>query len=575
MRPLHASLGIHAEAVTQELNGWLETDRVARLWREESSLWTGQDENRWLGWLRIAETESTQLARYQDAADDVRTAGFTDAVVLGMGGSSLCPDVLRRTFGPQKGYPRLHVVDSMVPAQVREVRRQIDPRTTLFLVASKSGSTIEPNVLLQFFYDEVSKAVGPEHAGEHFIAVTDPGTKMQATAEQMKFRRVYFGLPEIGGRYSALSKFGMVPAAVMGLNVGRLLKSAQQMSQECQKSGRGEQNPGIELGCILGVMTRVGRDKVTLITSPGISTLGGWLEQLLAESLGKKGQGLIPIDGEQLGPAELYGQDRLFVYVRLTSAPSATQEAAVAALKAAGHPVVQIDLDHIYDLGGEFLRWEIATAVAGAVLKIHPFDQPDVEAAKIAARALMAEYEKAGQLKGPPVDLQADGQSVTMTSALKTQNSKSGQSGGLTTVVQALAALLRTLQPGDYFAINAYVDMNEAHARPLENLRLAVRNQKRVATTLGFGPRFLHSTGQLHKGGPNNGVFLQITADDAHDLAIPGQKFSFGILKQAQATGDFAVLEERGRRAIHLHLGADVETALHWLSQQVAASLSG
>jgi len=475
--------------------------------------------------------------------------------------------VLRRTFGRQLGAPELLVMDSVVPAQIRAILKQIDLRSTVFLVASKSGSTIEPNTLKQLFWDEVSKAVGPEKVSDHFVAITDPGTKMEQIARSERFRAILYGRPDIGGRYSALSKFGMVPAAAMGLNVRRFLTGAHLMTQACRQH---EANPGVELGCALGVLAKQGRDKVTIIASPGIGLLGAWVEQLVAESTGKQGVGIVPVDDEIPGPPSLYGADRLFVYARLATAPSATQDAAVAALEAAGYPVVVVDVHSEYDLGQEFFRWEVATAVAGAILKINPFDQPDVEAAKIAARKLTSEYETTGTLAAPTALVSEAGMTAFAGAEYARRLTGTGGGSGLDAV---LRQHLGSIEAGDYFAINAYVDMNDANIATLQSLRHAVRAAKKCATTLGFGPRFLHSTGQLHKGGANNGVFLQITADDAHDLAIPGQRFSFGILKTAQAQGDFEVLVERNRRVLRIHLGADVTQGLQVLGQRIAALL--
>jgi hypothetical protein len=454
---------------------------------------------------------------------------------------------------------------------VKTVAQKIDPARTLFIVSSKSGSTTEPTVFKQYFMDLARKAVGAERVGSRFIAITDPGTPLHKLAKSERFRHIVHGVPSIGGRYSALSNFGMVPAAIMGVDVPRFLDSTELMVQSCASCVPPEVNPGVTLGIILGTLARQGRDKVTIVTSPAIGSLGAWLEQLLAESTGKDGTGLIPVDDERLGPPEVYGTDRLFVYVRLTAAPSAEQDAAVAALERAGHPVVRIVLEDVIELGQEFFRWEIATAVAGSILGINAFNQPDVEASKVATRRLTAAYEETGALPPETPVLQEGGLSV-FTDPKNAEALR--RAAARHSLAAYLAAHLGRIRAGDYFAVNAYVEMNEANHAELQALRHAVRDAKRVATTLGFGPRFLHSTGQLHKGGPNTGVFLQVTAEDAEDLPIPGQKYSFGVLKRAQAQGDFEVLAERGRRVLRVHLGPDVRAGLASLRDLIGRALS-
>ena len=532
--------------VRATLEAWAAGGTVRRLWARDATLWSGADEASWLGWLGIAEEQLGRLEHLRSVAEDARAGGFTHVLLLGMGGSSLCPEVLKETFGRIGGYPELHVLDSTDPAQVRAFEHKVDPAKTLFIVSSKSGSTLEPNIFKQHFFERVARAVGADRAGSRFIAITDPGSKMQQVAEADGFRHIFFGLPSIGGRYSALSDFGMVPAAVMGLDVARFLGQADEMANACAACVPVEENPGAVLGIILGVLAKHGRDKVTLIASPGIHDLGAWLEQLLAESTGKDGKGLIPVDREPAGPPAVYGADRLFVYLRLATAPDAGQDAAVAALENAGLPVVTITVDDPYGLGAEFFRWEFATAVAGAVLGINAFNQPDVEASKIATRRLTDEYEKTGTL--PP---------------------ESPVRVGDNDLVGTLRAHLGKIGPGDYVALLAYVEMTRAHEALLQAIRRAVRDRYRVATCLGFGPRFLHSTGQAYKGGPNTGVFLQITCDDAADLPVPGQTYSFGVVKAAQARGDLQVLTERGRRALRVHLGKDVARGLATLRTAV------
>jgi transaldolase / glucose-6-phosphate isomerase len=532
--------------VRRTLEEWTAAGKVRRLWARDATLWTGADEADWLGWLGIVEDQLGRNAELRRVAEGVSREGFTRAVLLGMGGSSLCPEVLKETFGRVDGFPELFVLDSTDPAQIRALERKVDLAKTLFIVASKSGSTLEPNIFTQYFFERVRQVVGAERAGSRFVAITDPGSNLQRLADADRFRQVFFGVPSIGGRYSALSDFGMVPAAVMGLDVARLLGRAKAMADACAASVPAEKNPGAVLGVVMGVLATHGRDKVTLVASPSIYDLGAWLEQLLAESTGKEGKGLIPVDREPLGPPEVYGADRLFVYLRLASAPDVRQDEAVFALERAGHPLLTITVDDPYDLGAEFFRWEFATAVAGSVIGINPFDQPDVEASKVATRRLTDEYERTGTL--PP-------ESPTRVSE-----------GNL---VATLRAHLQTIRPGDYVAILAYVEMSAAHEATLQAIRRAVRDRYRVATCLGFGPRFLHSTGQAYKGGPSTGVFLQITCEDAADLAVPGRAYTFGVVKAAQARGDLAVLAERGRRALRVHLDADTTRGLQTLRSAV------
>ncbi len=485
-----------------------------------------------------------------------------------MGGSSLGPEVFARTFGRQSGRPELLVLDSTDPAQVRTVESKIDPARTLFIVSSKSGSTLEPNILKQYFFACATRAVGAEHAGSRFIAITDRGSTLQTIAERDRFRHIAFGVPSIGGRYSVLSNFGLVPAAVIGLDIGRLLAAAQKMVRSCAANVPPADNAGVVLGTILGVLGKSGRDKVTIVTSPGIADFGAWLEQLVAESTGKQGKGLIPVDAEPLGVPEVYGQDRLFVYLRLANEVDAGQDEAVAAIERAGHPVVRVAVTDRYHVGQEFFRWEFATAVAGSILGINPFDQPDVEASKDKTRELTRAYERGGKLPPETALLQESG----LRLFADTKNRKA--LGTANSLVDVLAAHLTRIRDGDYCALLAYVERNKQHHDALQEIRLLIRDRKRVATCLGFGPRFLHSTGQAYKGGPNTGVFLQITCDDSVDLEVPDQKYTFGVVKAAEARGDFEVLAERGRRVLRVHLGAHVAAGLTTLKEAVRRALA-
>jgi transaldolase / glucose-6-phosphate isomerase len=566
------AVGDAEKAVKATIEDWRAGGKVRRLWAKDASLWTGKDEGEWLGWLYIVDGQRDHPEELKKIAQDAKDSGFKHALLLGMGGSSLCPEVLKKTFGKIDGAPELFVLDSTVPAQVKAFESKVDLAKTLCIVSSKSGGTTEPNVFRQYFQAKVQQAIGDkEPAGDRFIAVTDPNTKMHKVAKENRFRHIAFGDPSIGGRFSALSNFGMVPAAVMGLDLDAFLASTEAMVQACAACVPPEVNPGVTLGAVMGTLAKqVKRDKVTFVASPAIGSLGAWLEQLLAESTGKSGTGLIPIDDEPLGPPEVYGQDRLFAYIRLGPAPSKEQDAAVEALEKAGQPVVRIDLDDRMEIGQEFFRWEVATAVAGSVLGINAFNQPDVEASKVKTRELAAEFAKTGKMPAE-TPVTADGVVKLFTDAKNAEALRSKASSASPEAF--LAAHLARLQPGDYFAINAYVEMTDENRQALQAIRLAVRDAKKVATTLGFGPRFLHSTGQLHKGGPNTGVFLQVTCDDAQDLPIPDEKYSFGQLKQFQAQGDFAVLAERDRRALRVHLGPDVKAGLASLHEMVKKAL--
>jgi transaldolase/glucose-6-phosphate isomerase len=574
--PQSYTLGDQADAVKKALEEWRTEGKIRKLWARDASIWSGQDESQWLDWLGIVDGQRENPEHLIEVAKDAKDSGYKYALLLGMGGSSLAPEVWKKTFGKVDGAPELFVLDSTVPAQVKAFENKVDLKKTVFIVSSKSGGTIEPNVFKQYFLDKVGKALGADKAGSAFLCVTDPKTKMNEIAKKDNFRHIFFGLKGIGGRFSALSNFGMIPLAVMGADVKKFLDSTEVMVQACSSCVPPDLNPGVQLGCIMGTLAKNGRDKVTVIASPAISSLGAWLEQLMAESTGKahpktgKGTGLIPIDNEKVGPPSAYGNDRLFVYERLTTDPSKEQDAAVDALEKAGHPVVRINVADKYDVGQEMFRWEIATAVAGSILGINTFNQPDVEEAKVAARELMSIFTSKGSLPAETPVLEGDGLKLFTNGS----NAEAlGKAAGGKTPAGYVKAHLGRLGAGDYFAINAYVEMTDAHDAILQALRLAVRDAKKVATTLGYGPRFLHSTGQLHKGGPNSGVFLQITSDDAEDVAIPGEKFSFGTLKAAQASGDFKVLADRGRRVLRVHLGKDVAAGLTKLRDIVIGSL--
>ena len=559
-------------AVKTSLEDWRVNGKVRRLWSQDKTLWTNDDENRWLGWLGITEDQLAHIEHLKNIAEEVKKERFSHALLLGMGGSSLCPEVMKMTYGRMDGYPELHVLDSTDPSQIKTFENKIDLANSIFIVSSKSGGTLEPNIFKQYFFERVKETVGADKAGSRFIAITDPSSKMQQVAEADGFRHIFFGLPSIGGRYSALSNFGMAPSAIIGVDVERFLDLAEEMVHSCASCVPPEDNPGVILGTIMGVLAKNGRDKVTIVTSPGIRDFGAWLEQLLAESTGKLGKGIIPVDQERLGPPGVYGNDRLFAYLYLENSPDSTQDAGVEALQKAGHPVVRISLSDIYELGQEMFRWEIATAVAGAIIGINAFNQPDVEASKVATRKLTSEYEKTGSLPKETPILEDEG--FKLFTDEKNADVLSKAAGSDKTITSYLKAHLDRIKAGDYFCISAYIEMNDAHQEHLQAMRHAARDAKKVATCLGYGPRFLHSTGQAYKGGPNTGVFLQITCDDAIELQVPGQKYTFGVVKAAQARGDFQVLAERDRRVLRVHLGRDVQADLARLRQAVEAVVS-
>jgi transaldolase/glucose-6-phosphate isomerase len=558
--------------VSERVKAWDAEGGTRRLFAGDASLWTRTDEASWIGWLGIVDQQIENVQRLLDLQQEIRKEGFTHAVLLGMGGSSLCPEVWKETFGTVAGSPELFVLDSTDPAQIRALEAKLDLARTIFIVSSKSGSTLEPNIFKAYFFDRVKQTIGADKTGSRFIAVTDPGSHLEKEARSDGFRHIFAGVKTIGGRYSALSNFGMVPAAIMGLDVAKLLDEAERMLHACAPGVPADENPGLVLGTILGVAATQGVDKLTLVASPGIHDLGAWLEQLIAESTGKQGKGIIPVDREALGAPGVYGDDRVFAYLRLEDAPDAAQDAAVAALEKAGKPVISIRVATRYDLGEEFVRWEIATAIAGAVIGINPFNQPDVEASKIATRALTNEYEQTGKL--PSEAPFFEGESMKLFADASNADAIRSAAGSAPSVVSLLKAHLGRLGQGDYFALLAYVEMNALHEAALQGARHRVRDRKRVATCLGFGPRFLHSTGQGYKGGPDTGVFLQVTCDDGHDLGVPGQKYTFGLVKAAQARGDFQVLSERNRRALRVHIGPDVAAGLRALDAAIEKALA-
>jgi len=555
------------QAVARHLAAWQSCDRIARLWDHDASLWTGGDEARWLGWLDIQDRMRQTLDRLAGFRTEAQR--YDHVLLLGMGGSSLGPEVLALTFGRQAGWPQFHVVDSTDPTQIREIEASLDLARTLVIVSSKSGSTLEPSALKAYFHAKLTELLGAEAAAKRLIAVTDPDSGLQRVAKAEGFQHLFLGDPEIGGRYSVLSPFGLVPAAAMGLDLSRLLGAAQTMAAACKPGGTAE-NPGLKLGAILAAALAEGRDKLTIYSGPGLDAFGGWAEQLIAESTGKNGRGIVPIDAKQISRPEVYAADRLFVHLELRGRPD-PRRAEIEALAGAGQPVVRIEVADSYAVAQEFFRWEIATAVAGAIMGIHPFDQPDVEAAKIATRKLTDAYEESGTMPDETPILDDAGIALFADAANAAQLAALAEAQ---TLEAYLKAHLGRLGPGDYAALLAFLPMTPKAQSILEESRLVIRDAKHTAVCLGFGPRFLHSTGQVYKGGPNTGVFLQITCEESRELPVPGKRYGFGIVKAAQARGDFAVLAERGRRALRVHLGPDPVAGLERLASAIGRALA-
>jgi transaldolase / glucose-6-phosphate isomerase len=550
---------------------WRRRGYVRRLWNRDASLWTGRDEAQWLGWLDIIEQELQSVGELSDFQNEVREQRFRDALLLGMGGSSLGPEVIGNTLRSADGFPRLKVIDSTDPTQIQASEQAVDLRRTLFIVSSKSGSTLEPNILMDYFFNRATEVMGETRTAEAFVAITDSGSHLETVAKQRGFRKVFRGDSSIGGRYSVLSRFGLVPLAAIGRDVKAFLKSAVVMLRACGPEVPPAQNPGVTLGLVMGMLARRGRDKVTLVASPSVGEFGAWAEQLLAESTGKQGQGLIPINQEPIALPAAYGSDRLLIYLRDASAPDPAQDRAVDALELAGQPIVRIVLAGAPLIAQEFFRWQIAIAVAAAVIGINPFDQPDVEASKVATRQLTEASERTGSLP-TETPLFANNGIALFADEVNARALK--DAGASNTLESWLRAHFARLQPGDYLALLAYVNRSEPHIKVLQDLRAGILVRKHVATCLGFGPRFLHATGQAYKGGPNTGVFLQITADPGVDLKIPARHLSFAVVEAAQARGDFRVLCEHGRRLLRVHLAHDVSAGLDALSEAAKRALS-
>ena len=553
----------YTEAVRGRIAALAAEDVPERLWQADTTLWKDGDPEHQkivanaLGWLSVFEAVRDEVDGLRAFVDELKAEGYRSAVLLGMGGSSLAPEVMHAILGTQPGYLDLHVLDSTDPAAVAAVEAAVDLETTLFVVASKSGGTTETACFHAYFYERLCE-LDDEHAGDHFVAITDEGTSLEREALDQGFRAVFINPADIGGRYSALSFFGIVPAALMGVDLVRFLDGVRDTAVACGPDVPAGDSPGLRLGAAMGELALRGRDKLTLVCEGPLAPLGAWVEQLVAESTGKEGTGILPVDLEPLGAPDVYGDDRVFVAVRLAGRPDATADAALSRLRDAGHPVLEHELDDEYGLGGEFLRWEIATAVAGHVLGIDAFDQPNVQESKDITKRLLEEYTETGEL--PATAPAADGSRLVFPVADEE-------------LPAALGAFLAQAAAGDYVALQAYVAPGDAVWDGLQALRLRLRDHLCVATTLGYGPRFLHSTGQLHKGGPNTGLFLQLLGHDPDDLAIPGRAYSFGVLKSAQARGDLSALRAHERRAVRVCLGDDVEAGLAALAGLLDATL--
>jgi len=568
MNPIEFLPGQLAGEMSGAIKQAEDDNLVKRIWRKDASLWKADEANQKiiknsLGWLVLPDEMIGVADELIEFSDLTRRRNYRHVMVCGMGGSSLCPEVLAQTFGPQSGYPELLVLDSTDPDVLAAYADRIQIEHCLFVIASKSGTTTEPTVFYKFWYDQLGKRSA--NPGENFIAITDPGSPLIKAAGELGFQRVFLNQADIGGRYSALSYFGMVPAALMGIDLKKLLDRAKEMAQACAAVMPATANPAVQLGTFIGECAKAGRDKLTLVTDEKIASLGLWVEQLIAESTGKEGKGILPVAGEPLGGPAVYGQDRVFVTASIGTS-SQGMRSKLDALAAAGHPVVHRQLTDLYDLGAEFFLWEFATACAGWRLGINPFDQPNVQESKDATKELLNTFVSLGSLpEQAPLVAESE---LTIFAEGHTREALPA-----TSVTDALRAHLATVKQGDYIALLNYIEETPAIEAKLREIRTLLRDTTKCATTTGYGPGFLHSTGQMHKGGPDTGVFFQITAKDKHDFPVPGEPYSFSILKQAQALGDFHSLVAHGRRALRVDLGADVPAGLQRLHELIAAAL--
>jgi transaldolase/glucose-6-phosphate isomerase len=558
----------HFDAALERL---ASEDFLKRIWAHDASLWSSDPDavaiiKKSLGWLDIQQHMLDSVAALRSFAGASK-ASFESAIVCGMGGSSLAPDIIADTFGPTASYPHLYVLDSTCPQQIKELEAKIEIPTTMFMISSKSGTTTEPNAFYAYFHDKVCKEIGAASAGRNFVAITDPGTTLDKEAKDESFRADFENDPNIGGRYSALSFVGIAPSAIAGYDINLLLDRALGAMHANDRTVDPRTAPGVRFGAAIGGLAINGRDKLTIVTHPAVKAFGAWAEQLIAESTGKLGKGIVPIAGEALGAPDVYSPDRTFVYVGANlPAPDPATDPKLQALEAAGHPVIRLDMNDPYDVGEQFYLWEIATAAAGVILGINAFDQPNVQESKDNTVALLAQYARNGSFDEPKTDIAGDDFDITYLSGSRDISAKQPD--------EALAGLFAQLRPGDYNAITAYVARNETHAALLDELRLRIRDAFRIATTVGFGPRFLHSTGQLHKGGPDSCVVLQITADDPDDPMIPGMNVGFRTLLAAQSLGDWMSLDKRHRRGLRIHLKGPVTERLRALPAIVDRALT-
>jgi len=560
-------LGQYQAAVAAQLADFNARNFTAGFWQKQADLWVQDAEAQqsvrsFMGWLRVAETMLPRVAEIEQFAQEVRTAGFRHVVVMGMGGSTMTPIVFKQAFEKSADGLPLLVLDTTNPGSVREIEEAVSLPETLFVVASKSGTTAEPLAFGDYFYARLKELKG-DKAGENFVAITDPGSKFVTQATNEGYRRIFLNFAEVGGRFSALSYFGLVPAALYGIDIKILLERAIEMMRATGSAGDVAHNPGLELGVALGMLAEQGRDKLTLVVPENLTDLGLWLEQLIAESTGKEGKGILPVAGDPLNGPEVYGPDRVFVYVGFESQPDAENRRKVAALEAAGHPVITILLRDALDLGAEFFRWEVATAVASAVLRINPFDQPNVQAAKTATDQLMKVVVEHGALPQTSTP-------VLEENGLSYYTSVTGSSA-----TEVLKAFFQQAGADNFLCIQAYLMETPALNANLDELRQLVQQRLHIATAAGYGPRFLHSTGQYHKGGPDTGLFLQLTTDHAQDLPLPGRPYTFGTFQNAQAAGDLEALHNYNRRTLRVHLGsAGEETGVAQLLQELRTALA-
>ena len=542
----NTGLGAYTADIDAALAGLARQDVVGRIWRGDHTVWSEDptEITDRLGWLTSADNMRDEIGSLTQFATDVKTEGYRHVVLLGMGGSSLGPEVLRQTFGSADGYPELIVLDSTAPESVQAVADAIDPARTLFLVSSKSGSTIEPNAFYGYFRQLVEQERGPDDAGRNFVSITDAGTVLDALGQREGFRQVFGNQPDIGGRYSVLSHFGLTPAALIGIDLSELLDRADSMRDSSGADVPVADNPGAWLGAVIGTLSLKGRDKLTVLTSPSLSSFGLWAEQLIAESLGKQGRGIVPIAGEPIVGVESYGDDRVFAYLWVEGDENNRVDELTGSLANAGYPVIRLDLKDRYDLAAEFFRWEFATAVAGSIIGVTPFDQPNVQAAKDATDSVL--------------------ETVKQTGALPESSE-----------TQSFIEIMESLAPGDYVAIMTYVTQAPELDLALDGLRTAIVERYGVATTLGYGSRFLHSTGQLHKGGPNSGVFVQLTSDHTPDTQVPGMTLTFGVLVDAQALGDLLALQAAKRRTVRIDAGESAAGAVRGLIAELGDNGNG